>query len=362
MADPTPNIDKWALWTSGKTLLRGANVFQRTMPNGEWCSKLSADFFKDLAAAGANYVNLSIPGTYNVKPPLPHDPNAPWQSLYGEIGSARTRLDELTDWAKDEGLWIVLSFRSAPGRSETDVVAEGSAEIVRDLFSPKPEFSAQPREAFADMWRTIARRFKNHANIAAYDLLVEPHRPRESPQGEQWSIDPFRETWRNIACETIKAIRAEDRLTPIIVGIDEDSSMLALPNWKPLGCVDPANALRVVYGLHQYEPFEYTHESEPFDPVFTKLLEMFAIMDNWQTANPGWHFAVNEFGVKCDQQSAAKFIEKEFGELTKRGCNHAIWLWDDPKGGCYDPKMSLTEKPTFFKAVKNEWAKNKVGP
>ena len=158
--------------------------------------------------------------------------------------------------------------------------------------------------------------------------------------------------------QAISRYLAEDRATPIIVGIDEDSSMAALPRWKPLDCVDAANDVRVAYGLHQYEPFEYTHESEEFDPKFMKLHAMFRNIVNWRADNLGRKepFAVNEFGVKWKRPSAIQFIEKEYDALTQGGFNHAIWLWDDPLGACYAPDMSVTEFSEFFDAVKKKWA------
>lgn len=358
--------DKWKLWSEEKAHLRGANIFQKTLPDGSWCSVLHPNVFQKLRDTGANYVNLSVPGTFNITPAKPFDAKQKWSDRYFELPSARDSLDNLVKWAGattvstekiPSPLWTVISLRSAPGRSQTDLVTEPGVEIVRDLFSPNQEISRDARAAFAAMWQTLAERFKDKPHIAAYDLLVEPHRAETNIQ-EKGDANEFMAEWRKIAIETIQAIRKVDATTPIIVGLPEYSYMSALKCWKPLFPEDKKNHMRIVYGLHQYVPFEATHGNVALlKEDFQKMEDQFTYIDNWKKENPEYAavFTVNEFGVKTSLAGAEEFITKEMEILNKRGMNHAIWLWDPEKGDCFAPDMAINANTQFLEAVKNGW-------
>ena len=106
---------KWALWT-GPTQLRGANVYQRRvypeldgpdfMGPGPLGPPYTQQDFDDLAALGANYVNISHPGLFTEEPPYTLDQDA------------QDNLDRLLNMAEQAGLFAVITFRTGPGRSE----------------------------------------------------------------------------------------------------------------------------------------------------------------------------------------------------------------------------------------------------
>ena len=363
---PATNVvDKWDLWhpdSEGRPRLRGANIFQRTVASDsspQWCSKLHEKFFVQLREAGANYVNLSIPGTYNVNPSIPVDSTKP---RYAEIKSFADRLDTLICWAKKAQLWVVISFRSAPGRSESDIVPEAGAEVVRQLF-----VSEEAQAAFAEMWETIALRYKNHPNVAGYDLLVEPHK-RNEVQGEKFDFDQFRERWRNIATNTIERIRSVDTKTPILVNLDEYSGAEAIVNWQPLFADDTKNVRRIVTAVHQYVPYAYTHNDASsgdtsFDPSAKELHEAFGWINNWRLKNPNLPVAANEYGLKPSRPESFRFLKEEIKQLETLGLNHAIWLWDlrdEDLGDCYDDQMDVFFDPKsklsdFSRVLRDAW-------
>lgn len=80
-----PAVDKWSLWSGPAVKLRGANVFQRHVyafdgPNflgpGPFGPPTTQQDFNGLAAYGANFVNLSVPGLFSENPPYVLDSQA----------------------------------------------------------------------------------------------------------------------------------------------------------------------------------------------------------------------------------------------------------------------------------------------
>ena len=112
---PGSEFDKWSLWVN-RPHLRGANVHQRRVNLERMARNLSGtgplgppftqQDFDDLAALGANYVNLSVPGLYTEEPPYTLDPDV------------QDRLDRLLEMVAQADMFAVISFRTGPGRSE----------------------------------------------------------------------------------------------------------------------------------------------------------------------------------------------------------------------------------------------------
>jgi len=137
--------DKWSLWSQGVTL-RGANVYQQEDSGTPWYPLLVQEDLKDLAQSGANYVNFSVPGPYNVAPP------------YGPNHAFARRLDEVVSWAEAAGLYVVLSFRTGPGRGEFDITGEGAQPFSRHLFQ-----DAKAQQSFLAMWKEV----RDHTPVPA---------------------------------------------------------------------------------------------------------------------------------------------------------------------------------------------------
>jgi len=124
---PTPTLGdaKWAFWVSG-TRLRGADIYQRRVfpdldgrtflgPGPLGPPYTQADF-DALAAEGANWVDLSVPGLFTVQPPYRPDP------------AVVEGVDRLIAMAARAGLRVVLSARTGPGRSEFSILREGAGD------------------------------------------------------------------------------------------------------------------------------------------------------------------------------------------------------------------------------------------
>lgn len=330
------SLNKYSFWSS-VTTLRGANLYQRARvkafdggPGSLFVPTYGTNIFTSLRKAGANFVVLSIPGPYRVKPPYKADPDA------------LQLLDDLVKRAEKAGLYVVLAFRTAPGRNENDIMGFLPTPVERLLH--KPNHPSQ--RAFARMWRFVAKRFKSRQSVVGYDLLVEPHTAGEKEK-------KFRADWRKLAKETIDAIRAVDTETPILVQPSSWSSPDALQVWQmPVGD-------KLVVSVHQYEPFAYiTDENgagqQPFDFSLTKTA--YQKIDDFKAAFPDIPVAVTEFGVKNISMNAGSFLQQQFDLIEAQGDNHAIWIWGEDSDN-FDVRAD-----SVFLTVTTNWAKNTMFP
>lgn len=77
-------------------------------------------------------------------------------------------LDELMAMAEEAGIYVVLDMHGAPGGQSTD---GPSGDVTENALWG----SDRNKERLAWLWQRIARRYKNRAIFAGYDLLNEPY-------------------------------------------------------------------------------------------------------------------------------------------------------------------------------------------
>jgi len=101
--------------------LRGANIWQGrnlteiygdTLGTGAVGPPYTQTDFDNLAALGANYVNVSHPGLYAEKAPFTLDEQV------------QQNLDSLLTMIAQAKMFAVITFRTGPGRSEFTFVLE----------------------------------------------------------------------------------------------------------------------------------------------------------------------------------------------------------------------------------------------
>jgi hypothetical protein len=106
----------------------------------------------------------------------------------------------------------------------------------------------------------------------------------------------------------------------------------------------PGGDKRTVYMVHQYEPYDYTHQEGRltltypgvFDTAFDGTKDEFnrdwldnqlSIVDTF-VEDHGVPVGVNEFGPMRWQPGAAEFMDDQMSLFEQRGLNHALWLWE----------------------------------
>ena len=341
---PTPTVNKWALWTNG-TRLRGANIYQRRvypeldgtefLGPGPVGPPYTQEDFDNLAALGANYVNVSHPGLFTENPPYVLD-----QAI-------QDNLDHLLTMIARAGMFAVISFRTGPGRSEFSVCCyEDAGDWYDESYLNDAVWQDQAaQDGWVAMWRYTAQRYRNNPIVVGYDLMVEPN-ANEVLTGEWMDPEEFYEQyggtladWNQLYPRITAAIRQVDTQTPILIGGMGYSGVEWLPYLQPTG--DP----RTVYTVHQYEPYLYTHqwwdtqdctypgtcdvdwdgEPEPFNRAW--LDDLLSTVDDFVTTH-GVVVAANEFGVMRWEPGAAQFMDDEMDLFEQRGMNHALWVWD----------------------------------
>ena len=145
-----------------------------------------------------------------------------------------SRLDNLADvlgWCAARGMKVCVDLHTPPG-------GKRAGDRAMNMF-----FNERFADAFVETWRRIATRFKGNPAIYGYDLINEPIQ-REPAPFSYWEVQ------RRAA----EAIRAIDPDAPIIVESN-------------LGCVaesyrylSPLAMDNVIYQVHLYKPYEYTHQ------------------------------------------------------------------------------------------------------
>ncbi len=78
------------------------------------------------------------------------------------------RIDQLLDWCKDSGIYVVIDMHAAPGGQ--------TGENIDDSLKNQPELFMHPEyeEQVIALWTEIARRYAEESIVAGYDLLNEP--------------------------------------------------------------------------------------------------------------------------------------------------------------------------------------------
>lgn len=153
--------------------------------------------------------------------------------LEGEL----KKLDAALPVCEEVGLMVVVDLHTGPGHW---------AEGEKNLFA-----SAACQKRFVEIWEGIARRYKDAKAVWGYDLLNEP---LENAAAED-TLD-----WQGLAEKAARAVRAIDPHRAIIVEPAPWGGPDAIRNLQPI------DVPGVVYSVHMYAPFAFTHQGVFGDP------------------------------------------------------------------------------------------------
>src|SRR5581483_11395913 len=151
--------DRFDLWNVG--VLRGSNVFQGRNPGGASNGIGDGDFaqsdFDDLAAAGANYVQISHAGLFAETPPYALDP------------VAEANLDRVVGMDAQAGLYAVIAFRSGPGRNE-NAISNRDGTLRETIWTDQCA-----HDAWVAMLKHAADRYGANPTVVGISVMVEPN-------------------------------------------------------------------------------------------------------------------------------------------------------------------------------------------
>jgi aryl-phospho-beta-D-glucosidase BglC (GH1 family) len=277
-----------------------------------------------LANLGANLVNASYPGVFNVDPP--YDINA--QSV--------AELDDLIEWAEKIGIYVVIHFRTGPGRNESAIHQLRDADM--SVWS-----DPDAQSAWIDMWRFVAERYRNTSIVIGYNLMVEPLANLTvdpdlelEPEKVQAQLRGTLADWNVLAKRITSGIREVDPDTPIII----DSISWANAAW--FSVLEPTGDDRTIYSLHTYDPDAYTTQEEGDESIsYPDVVEDYGETINFnrdwleENLHPVLEFSlkhqvpiyVGEYGAMRWVPGAANFIRDQINLFEEYGWNYAYYVW-----------------------------------
>ena len=337
------DMEKIDLWIGDQPQLRGANVHQaRAFDNGfVYDGTMEIEYqqadFDRLAALGANLVNISHPGLYDERAPYLLDT------------AMQQNLDDLLAMIEAADMFAVIAFRTGPGRNELtfvrDELAEGDAYFTEAQLDESVWTSTSAQSAWVQMWRYTAQRYANSDIVVGYDLMVEPNSNDvvTSDSFDGWDAEAFESRyggtsydWNEMYPQIVDAIREVDANTPILIGANGYSGA----QW--IEYVEPVNDERVVYTVHQYEPFTYTHQGEDeglsypgnYDIDWDGSSDRFDSDYLDSLHDPVRNFAnryqvpivFNEMGAVRHAPNVVQYLGDQYDLLEAEGWSSAMWM------------------------------------
>jgi hypothetical protein len=361
-------VDKWSLWVDGPHL-RGADLHPCLLFTEDGCVQpITRQDIQDLRDLGANLINASYPGVYTEDAPYQVNP------------ATLAYLDDLIQWAEEVGLYVVIHFRTGPGRNDAAITVEDDPRY--DVWTDQTA-----HDAWLEMWRFTADRYSDSPAVAGYDLMVEPHPntlidpnweldlPEVQARAEGTLMD-----WNAFAAEISAAIRQVDPDTPIIV------SSLSWASAEWFSILEPTGDPRTIYSLHAYDPDIYVIQEEgettiSYPDVVNDYGETITFDRAWLDENyrPVREFAqqhnvpiyVGEFGAVRWVAGAAGFLFDQTDLFEQYGWNYAIYVWrgDEPDFDGFnleygpDPENHAPiPDNTLLNVLSNRWAQNVYFP
>lgn len=142
------------------------------------------------------------------------------------------RVDSVIGWCRDAGLYLILDMHDAPGGQTGDNIDDSYGYPW--LFE-----SEASQHLFCDIWRKIARRYRNEPVILGYELINEPIAPYfENMEELNARLEPLHKM-------AVQAIREVDRNHIILLGGAQWNG-----NFRPF--TDASYDDNIMYTCHRY--------------------------------------------------------------------------------------------------------------
>jgi len=283
------------------------NTARRGVMSPAW-KRLSEKDIHDLGAWNVNLIRYQI---------VDGCPDVNDVAVYKKwFNSALDHLESLMPLLKKYDIQVIVDMHHVVG-GRCGKIAEGTAidpshfQIMeKDLY----------RDAFIEIWRETAKRFKGNTRIYAYDLCNEPIQ-HGSARHSFWQVQ----------YDAAKAIRAVDPEVPIMV----ESNHMANPVFFEMM---PMPLKNIIYSVHMYSPGEYTHQGVgDLSYVKTFYERQFDYRD------AGWTRA----RLAKSMEAVRKFQQKYGAKIQVGEFSVTIWA---PGGASY-----LDELVSIFEEYKWDW-------
>ena len=132
------------------------------------------------------------------------------QDTWKEAGFKQ--IDDLLDWVKANGMYLILDLHAAPGGQGTDLAIAARAPNKPSLW----ESEENHRKTVA-IWRKLAERYADEPSIGAYDIINEPNWDFEAPGGGHGCNETTNAPLRRLMVDITAAIREVDKRHLVII-------------------------------------------------------------------------------------------------------------------------------------------------
>ena len=186
-----------------------------------------------LASWGATLVRFQIARNWTGV-----DDNQDLAEYAAWVDSLLDNLAEVLEWCAARGMKVCVDLHTPPG-------GKRAGDRAMNMF-----FQKKFADAFVGTWRRIATRFKGHPALYGYDLVNEPIQ-REPAPFSYWELQK----------RAAEAIREIDPDAAIVVESNLGSVAESYRYLSPLAMDN------VIYQVHLYKPYEYTHQGVWGNPM-----------------------------------------------------------------------------------------------
>lgn len=353
--------------------LRGAVLAQRRvfpeldgpefLGSGAVGVPVTDEALRELAASGANLVVLSHPGTV-----------AEWAPYVPDL-AVEDHLNDLVRRCELAGLYVVIGFRTGPGRSEfTFHRGDADSWFPASMINDDVWTSSEAHDGWDMMWRRTAARFRDRANIAGYLLMVEPNANQAAPGPDGGDLDQWDPAllaahvagtpadWPALARRLAAVIREHDTETPILINPD------GFGHRSFAHLLDLNSAPGIVLALHDYSPRGYTHQARNAGVEFARGEAEFMPPD-------AARWMMGEFGVARWAPQAARYLQQRAVSLERAGAGWAMFRWDsgwrvyedrenmfNPAYGSDPDAVNPAADAPMLGALRDLWGRNRLRP
>ena len=203
---------------------------------------------------------------------LPDDFKCEYSDMKAIFEQHLKNLDVHIPQLRKDGLQVIFDFHAVPGgRIKASPIAGTAGTLAGEAANADGNsftmfFDKKYLDAFVDLWRMVARHYKDEPIVVGYDLYNEPVQ-----------INQVKYDYLYCQYEAAKAIREIDAEKPIIIAANQWSSAAAFNYLKPL----PLKNL--IYQGHMYEPGSFTHQGVGWENM-KKILDGSLKLKGY----PGW--------------------------------------------------------------------------
>jgi endoglucanase len=270
-------------------------------------------------------VYLKSLGTTVVRLPLNYRHFESDRRPFEYLATGFARLDRALDWCEKHGLYAVLDMHSVPGWQNPDWHCDNSSRHT--LFWQHVGF----QDRFVALWEEFARRYKDRAVVAGYDVMNEP--VTNAPFGRfSNQYEPDWEVINQLYRRVTTAIRAIDPDHIIFLEGDLFS--------REFDGLEPPFAPNLVYSSHNYTdggfgpgPYPGLINGEQWD--YHKQTHFFLTCSGMRFTQkhnvPLW---VSEFGAvyngpEQEVSHRLRALDDQLAIFDQYGAHWSMWTYKD---------------------------------